>query len=289
MNLLGKDKTPPAAQNRKVRNGSQFDKFFKRPEGKKTLLKRDGEVEDTIAFMMRMVQSCYKQCEAISNYLAVRKRNGKLDQKASVENIWNFIVTYIKYNFEIGEQLRTPWQTWQDGQVKYRRDKNNPANSADCDCYSIFAGSCLKCMGIPFSFRITGYGMAALFGNFQHVYVIAHTDVGDVICDPVYTQFDSEKQFQIKKDFAMSLMGTDIYMLSGFEQPLGALNGRKRKKAKKASASSDDGLVAAAKKAKKSKRAKVLLKKKKLASSQPAPTLLIKEPEMEQPLEIPVL
>ena len=287
---FGIGKTPPAAQNRKVSNGSQFDKFFKRPEGRKTLLKRDGEVEDTIAFMKRIVKDNYKQCKEVSEYLSVTKRNGKLDQKATVENIWNFIVKYIKYNFEVGEQLRTPCQTWHDGQVKHRRDPSNSANSADCDCFSIFVGSCLKCLGIPFSFRVTGYGIAALFGNFQHVYVIAHCDVGDVICDPVYTQFDSEKQFQIKKDFYMSLSGTDIWMLSGIGEPIGSLNGRRKRKKK----SAGRDLESAAKVAVKSKRAKgflLRLKKKRKQQQQSVQTDLtpMVSAKVEQPLETPIL
>ena len=243
--------TPLSAVNRIIKDGSRFDKLFPQPDGRKTLLKKDGEVEETVQFMKQIVNDNSWQTEKIAEKIADYNSDGSINQKESVRKLWQFVVDYIKYNIESGEQLRTPAKTWYDAQVMARKNPSSkdPKYSADCDCMSIFCGCVLLNWGIPFSFRITGYSDTLGFcRGYQHVYTIAHCAGEDVICDPVYHMFNKEKQYEIQNTIPMSLNGCDIYALSGLaedvenmnvyvEQPdgsLGELNGRKKRKKRRA-------------------------------------------------------
>ena len=129
-------------------------------------------------------------------------------------------------------------------------------------------------MKIPFSFRVTGYADSLGFcRGFQHVYTIAYDNGKEIICDPVYYEFDREKKYEIQKTFPMSLNGTDIIMLSGLgenvheyvENPdggLGELNGRKKRKARKAARKARKAARKAARKEKKAAK-KAIRKAKK--------------------------
>ncbi len=282
--------TPQSAVNRTIKDGSRFDSLFPKPDGKKTLLKQDGSVDETVQFMKQIVSDSKPQTKKLAEHLAVRKSDGSLDEYKSLKNLWNFVVTYIKYNIEAGEQLRTPAKTWYDAQVMARKHpyENNPLHSADCDCMSIFCGTVLLNWGIPFSFRITGYAdILGICRGYQHVYTIAHCKGGDIICDTVYHLFNSEKKYEMQKTIPMSLNGCDIYALSGIpeddlgavteyvEQPdggLGLLSGRKARKAKrKARKAKRKARRKARKEARKEKRAaKKAIKKAKKSGDKEA-------------------
>lgn len=216
----GDDKPPLSAAERHIADGRQFDKFFQEPEHYDIVAKPDGSTDDTIALMQRIVKENYHQCDKIAKYLCV-KSFGKIDPKKTAQKVWDFVVKYIKYNIEEGEQLRTPCRTWYDGQVMYRQNPTNPAYSVDCDCMSIFCACIFKSLGIPFTFRTTGYGIAGALGNYQHVYAIVHTSAGDVICDPVFTDFNKEKEYSLKKDYKMALGGIDIHVLGSMPENVG--------------------------------------------------------------------
>ena len=275
--------SPQSAVNRVIKDGSQFDSLFPKPDGKKILLKKDGEVDETVQFMKQIVNDCNYQTKKIAEKIAVRKNDGSLDEKASVQSLWNFVVDYIKYNIEAGEQLRTPAKTWYDAQVCARQHPgvNDPQHSADCDCMSIFCGCVLLNWGIPFSFRITGYSdVLGICHGYQHVYTIAHCKGENVICDPVYHLFNAEKPFEIQKTYAMSLNGCDIYALSGipdedeelgvteyYETPdgsLGVLGGKAKRKAKKAKRKEKKAKRKAAKKEKKAAKKEIKAAKKEI-------------------------
>lgn len=283
---------PQSAVSRQILDGSRFDKFFPAPKGEKKLIQKDGSVKDTIKQMKRIVKENYRQCDKIAKYLRKKGINGKIDELETAKNVWNFVVSYIKYDYENGEILRTPAQTWYCGQVLYRQDPTNKENSADCDCMSIFCGCIFKCLNIPFSFRTTGYGIAGAFGNYQHVYTIVSGKNGQIICDPVYNRFNSEKEYTAKKDYPMTLNGIDIYQLSGvpnqsdyghiyIEQPdggLGELGGsglganakkaaRKEKKQEKKQAKAEKKIAK-----KETKKEKKLAKQEKKAEKRTAKT-----------------
>lgn len=236
--------TPQSAVDRKIKNGQRFDSLFPPATNDKVMLKQDGEVSDTIEFMKQMVKDYNYQTAKIAEKLAVRT-NGKLDEAATCKNIWQFVVDYIKYNLEKGEQLRTPSRTWHDAQIMYRLSPNTPEYSADCDCMALFVGCILYNLGFSFYFRITAYtDILGVCRGWQHVYVIANLSNGEqYIIDPVYKEPNKEKEYEKCENYLITvkgLNGCDIYQLSGlgtttyYEDEFGGLNGRKKRKARKA-------------------------------------------------------
>lgn len=270
--------TPQSAVNRKIKNGQRFDSLFPPATNDKTMLKQDGEVSDTIEFMKQMVKDYNYQTAKIAEKLAVRT-NGKLDEAATCKNIWQFVVDYIKYNLEKGEQLRTPSRTWHDAQIMYRQSPNTPEYSADCDCMALFVACILCNLNISCYFRITAYDdILGVCHGWQHVYVIANlSSGGQYIIDPVYKAPNQEKEYSKKEDYLITIMGLngcDIYQLSGlgtttyYEDEFGGLNGKSKQKrkekkaARKAAKKEKKAAKKAIKKAKKSGDKEALAKAK---------------------------
>ena len=278
--------SPLSAKYRTISDGSQYDHLFPEPELKKTVLKKDGSVDDTVQLMKRIIKEYSYQVRGLAKIL-----KGKTI-KESAENVFNFVFKYIKYNVEKGEQLRTPAYTWYCAQVCARQGNQFDAkNSADCDCMSIFCGSLFYEMKIPFALRIAAYKDDwGNVGNWQHVYVIVYGDGENITCDPVTHKFNYEKPTGKDKTYPMSLTGNDIIMLSGIDGTsrvyeenedgsVGLLAGRKkrkeRRKARKAARKEKRAAKKAIRKARKSgdkealKKAKAAKKaaKKKLAAN----------------------
>jgi hypothetical protein len=73
----------------------------------------------------------------------------------------------------------------------------------DCKSMSIFIGSCLHCLGIPFVFRFVGFSPRKIY---NHVYIVANPGTEkEIILDAVERidgepVFDYARQFTVKKD-----------------------------------------------------------------------------------------
>ena len=125
---------------RTIKNGSKFNPLFPKVNFVDEVLIEDGEVDDTVELMKKVVVS----------YLDDTKELAKqLKQKTEIktcEAIWNFIYTYIQYKLDKKglEQLRRPARSWVEREI-----------GVDCDCMSIFTSSILSNIKIPHSFRIT--------------------------------------------------------------------------------------------------------------------------------------
>ena len=183
---------------RQIRDGNSFDKYFAQPDERDRIIIEDGEVEQTVDLMKRVVWKYIDDTKRIAPYL---KDQSLID---TCENIWNFLYHHIQYRLDKKglEQLRRPNRSWAE-----RR------SGIDCDCFSIFVSSILTNLKIPHSFRITKYGKDV----FQHVYVIVpQSDTSQyIIIDCVLNRFNYEKPFTEKKDFAMNLNGINVAVLSG--------------------------------------------------------------------------
>ena len=280
--------TPESAVERQIKDGSKYDKYFPKALGTKVLAKANGSVQDTVDLMKQMVKDYSHQTDKIAAHLAVRE-DGRLNIRKTAQAVWQFVFDYIKYNYEVGEQLQTPAHTWYQAQVLARQNPTK-TNSADCDCMAIFSACCFHSLGIPCSFRIAGYRNPLGFSNgYQHVYVVVHDNGNDILVDPVTNRFDYEKEPAIQTTFPMSLNGTDIYMLAGdgeensayghvySVQPDGSLGelGGKKRKAKKAEKKAKKQAKKAAKKEKKAakkeiKQARKQIRKAKRSGDQTA-------------------
>ena len=193
-------KTDISTGFRVIKNGSEFNRFFQFPEDRDRIIIEDGEVDETVDLMKRVVWKYINDTKQIAYYL-----KGNSLRKTG-ENIWNFLYHHIQYKLDKKglEQLRRPNRSWVERKT-----------GIDCDCFSIFVSSILTNLKIPHSFRITKYDKDA----FQHVYVIVPDGHGKdyYTIDCVLGQFNYEKPFTEKKDFSMSLNGINVAVLSGIE------------------------------------------------------------------------
>jgi hypothetical protein len=103
------------------------------------------------------------------------------DNKETCRNIWSFLKHNIKY---VEDSVHFQDIKLPDRLVKERK--------GDCKSYSMFTGSILDCLGIPYKFAYTSYTNSK---TPQHVYV--QTDDG-IIIDAVWKKFNDEKPYTYK-------------------------------------------------------------------------------------------
>ncbi|MBL1281244.1 MAG: hypothetical protein COA33_013280 [Fluviicola sp.] len=178
---------------RHIENGKQYDYLFPIPKGENKTIKSVADLDDTIHLMKKVIATTLEDTLELSKML-------KADtEKQTCSNIWNFCFKHLQYTKdEMGkEQVRRPSRVWQD------REKG-----VDCDCMSVFIGSILTNLGIPYSLRLTKYQST----EFEHVYPIAHTINGVLILDAVVHKFNREVPYSAKNDINMELQ-----YLNGFD------------------------------------------------------------------------
>ncbi|MBS2101290.1 hypothetical protein, partial [Carboxylicivirga linearis] len=204
-----------------------FNHLIKKANGQDTFIK-NGNVIETVESCIDIIGTHFREVEELASML----QGDSL--KETCRNIFNFSYNYLQYHKDDDgtEQLRTPSRSWLDGQIKFKQKGKSDAG-IDCDDYSIFVGSLLKCLGIPFKLRITKYDGKK---NFQHIYVIVPA-VGDsedeIVIDPVLSKFDYQKPYSFERsDFDMSplqlagLRGVDgITGTSALGLPISVLSG----------------------------------------------------------------
>lgn len=182
-------------------DGAKYDRYFTRPKNEDKVVFEDGEVDDTLKLMERVIHT----------YLADTADIAPLMRRASlletVTAIWDFLYHNIQYKLDKQglEQLRRPARSWAER-----------FTGIDCDCFSIFCSSILVNLGIPHSLRVTRYSQPA----WQHVYVVVPKNgkslaAGYYTIDAVLARANYEKPFTAKKDYKMSLTGINIAVLSG--------------------------------------------------------------------------
>lgn len=189
--------SPITSGYRPIKDGKQYKQFFGIAEDRDRVIIEDGDVDETVELMKKVVWKYIDDTKKIANYLQ------SPSVKDSCRNIWGFLYNHIQYKLdEKGlEQLRRPARSWQDR-----------TTGIDCDCFSVFVSSILTNLKIPHKFRITKYEQ----DSFQHVYVIVPKADGTYhTIDCVLSQFDYEKPYTAKKDFTMSLNGINVAVLSG--------------------------------------------------------------------------
>uniref|UniRef100_UPI002AA664A1 hypothetical protein n=1 Tax=uncultured Desulfobacter sp. TaxID=240139 RepID=UPI002AA664A1 len=184
---------------RNTQNGKRFNHLIKKANGQDTFIK-NGNVIETVESCIDIIGTHFREVEELASNL----QGGSL--KETCRNIFNFSYNYLQYHKDDDgtEQLRTPSRSWLDGQIRFKQKGKSDAG-IDCDDYSIFVGSLLKCLGIPFKLRITKYDGKK---NFQHIYVIVPA-IGDsedeIVIDPVLSKFDYQKPYSFERsDFDMS-------------------------------------------------------------------------------------
>jgi hypothetical protein len=209
-----------AATRRTINPGKEYDYLFPAAMNRDKTVVESASLEDTIAFIHKVVGKTLGQTEKIA-----QKLSGSTTYD-TCRNIWHFVYDNVAYNKDADglEQIRSPSRTWHDRRT-----------GVDCDCYSTFISSILTNLHIPHSLRITKYRR----NHFQHIYPIVPDNGKLVIIDCVTDQFNYEVPFSEKKDIIMDLQfldgleginerGNDLV----FEGHIGELGAAKKKKKK---------------------------------------------------------
>jgi len=168
--------------------------------------------------MADIIKNTLSDTKEIAPVLRARTLNETL------KNIFDFIFGHIQYKPDdpTTEELRRPARTWADRKT-----------GVDCDCYSIFIGSILSNLKIPFALRMVKIGGKPYY---QHVYVIVpkHGKESEFknrndyyVIDPVLDTYNEEHPFTEKYDLFMQpikyLNGTALNGLQGsnpLKQPI---------------------------------------------------------------------
>lgn len=211
MKIFNRDYQPDieiSSGQRVIRNdGAKYDFLFPKAEVKDTVVMDEGEVKDTLRFIELVVWESIKDTKKVAELL----KQSTLEETLTA--VWEFLYHNIQYKLDRPglEELRKPSRSWHDR-----------ITGIDCDCFSIFCSSILCNLGIPHHFRVTRYSQ----DHWQHIYVIVPkaTDTGHYTIDAVLGQFDYEKPYTQKMDFAMSLNGIKIAVLSGVDDISPAVN-----------------------------------------------------------------
>lgn len=182
-----------ANRKRWIKSGQEYDRLFPRAEGGVLTVRKNASLEDTIAFLPKVIHQHIGQTRKIASHL---KGASVYD---SCSNIWDFVYGHIQYRKDQQgyEQIRSPARAWHD-----RRQ------GVDCDCYSVFISTILLNLSIPHILRITKYSQ----DYFQHIYPVVPTPEGEIIIDCVTNAFNYEVPYSAKKDFPM-----DLQLLNGFD------------------------------------------------------------------------
>jgi hypothetical protein len=190
---------------RAIRSGEEFGEIIPAPNWQTKIVKRDASVDETVAEMQKVIRKSAWQTKELSKRLL-----GK-DLYTTCGNIWKFLFSHIKYKEDDKgkEQLREPSLSWYLRKIR----------GIDCDDFSIFAGTILYNLNIPFYLRIARYQGV---NHFQHVYVIVpKTKQEYITIDAVLDEYDAEKETAETKDFLVmsnnNLNGIEVSVLGGLE------------------------------------------------------------------------
>ncbi|WP_378182013.1 hypothetical protein [Aquimarina sp. SS2-1] len=183
-----------AQHKRHINATTSFDHLIPKSVGRDEVIVGSGKakLEDTLQLMKLVIQDTLSDTRMLA---AILKGSDVTDTS---RNIWDFVYQHIQYKMDKTgvEQVRRPSRTWADRMT-----------GVDCDCYTVFIGSILTNLGIPFKMRITKYGGKH---HFQHVYPIVPTSNGHITIDCVADQFNYEVPYSEKQDIVLAKRNISI-------------------------------------------------------------------------------
>ncbi len=118
----------------------------------------------------------------------------------TLRNIWEFVKKNFKYKTDpVGYQyVQRPAVLWRN-------------RVGDCKSFSIFIGSLLNCLGIPFVFRFTSHRDTT---TPHHVFVVVPDGDKEIILDATLSRFNYQKPYTFKIDYDMS----KLYRIEGVHE-----------------------------------------------------------------------
>lgn len=187
-----------ASTKRHINSGHEFDTLLPQSVKKdKVVVGNNAKLKDTLVLIQQVIKDSLEDTKELA-----KKLRG-YNIKKTCKNIWNFVYTHIQYKMDATgiEQVRRPSRTWADRHT-----------GVDCDCYTVFIGSILANLHIPFKMRVTKYGGRK---NFQHIYPIVPTSHGHITIDCVANRFNQEVPYSEKQDIVLDQNNISIQGLAG--------------------------------------------------------------------------
>ncbi len=185
------------------KDGAVYDCLFDEASGINETIKKNAQLDDTIAMLSGKVPELKYQAQRIAaKLLDLDERVGQ-----TCHNIWKFLTDYIAYKPDQKgkEQVRSVRRLWSD-------------RLGDCDCFSFFTSCVLSVLRIPHKFRIASYDKVN--GTFGHVYIVVPYNGKEIIIDAVKPEFNDEHPYEKIKDIDM-----DLEFLDGIDPEEFARNG----------------------------------------------------------------
>jgi len=168
-----------------------YGEYIAPSPGKTLVLHDDGEVQDII----RAILQADRKAKPFTVQFAWKIRRNS--QRASLRTLWRFVRENIEYrrDWPGHEVVKSPARTWEDGY-------------GDCKSMSVFIGSVLQNLGIPYVYRVVFFDPQR--PEQGHIYPVATVKGKEIILDAVHTRFDEEVPYWKKTDYnprAVALAG----------------------------------------------------------------------------------
>ena len=182
--------------------GTEYDYLFPKANNKDDTIKSSADVSDTVEFIKKIIP------ETIGDTRELVELLWDKDLNKFCSKLWHFVYHHIPYKRDKDgiEQVRRPARAWAD-RLK---------GGIDCDCYSVFLGSCLFNAGIKFHLRICKYPkVPPEIPYWQHIYIVVPKNQNHgysmdkrqdyIVLDCVKDRFNAEEPYVEFKDYPMRL------------------------------------------------------------------------------------
>lgn len=138
-------------------------------EGKTKVIKRIYDTSDIVRVVIECFNKYYKTCADVAQTLAAYDAAGRIDERQTCENIWQYVLDHTRYEEDgaFKQLVRSPARLMHDG-------------VGDCKSMAIFCASCLTCLGVPCKFRFVSFTEGV--EKASHVYVVTESGIN---VDPV--------------------------------------------------------------------------------------------------------
>lgn len=162
-------------------------RLIPKPDNNSVTLHANGNTDDIISVILFADKQSAVFTKKIAPYF---KGANNLE---TARNIWNFLKKEIHYKDDgfIAQNIKSPAQFFYD-------------REGDCKSFSIFTGSILQNLGIPYQIKLVSFSPGS---NVTHVYIIIPQSPNypntksQIIIDAVWTKFNSEKKYSYHKLF----------------------------------------------------------------------------------------
>lgn len=165
--------------------GTTFNTLMPSPNNKEYEVLYNFDTQDIVNNILIADARSYKETRLLANKFS----------KNDLYKLWKFVKSNIRYKEDRANQIvQHPAKLWKD-------------KKGDCKSFSVFIGTILKNLGIPYTYRFVAYKP----GDVTHVYVVATVDGTPIILDAVHNKFNDEIPFHHGYDYKPTQNGNFTY------------------------------------------------------------------------------